>query len=88
MVIKFNIKGKILKGDYSPNGEILIEENSDSPGTYYIYIWPKDGTCWPNSEKEMLYDDWLENYERLLENIEDRNWEIDWDFEKKTNSKQ
>ena len=38
-MIKFDIKGKILEGEYAPNGEILLEDDTNgSTGGYYIYI--------------------------------------------------
>ncbi len=83
-MIKFDVKGKILEGKDSPNGEILLEDDTNgSTGGYYIYIWPKDGSCWPDSDKEMFYDSWFENYDRMIEHIKDHNWVIDWDTEMK-----
>jgi|APCry1669188879_1035177.scaffolds.fasta_scaffold125753_2 hypothetical protein len=77
-MIKLGIKGKILKGIYSPNGEVLIEDDTANTGGYYIYIWPKDGSCWPDTDKEMLYDDWLENYDQVVNSVKRRGWVIEW----------
>ena len=36
--IKLGMKGKILKGQHSPRGEVMIEDDTKSTGGYYIYI--------------------------------------------------
>ena len=81
IIIKFGVKGKILKGDFSPNGEILIEDDTEDTGGYYVFTWPKDGSCWPDSDKEMLYDLWFENYDRLMKYMNSKNRVIAWGFE-------
>ena len=77
--IKIGAKGKILKGPYSPNGEIMItDDTKGSTGGYYIFTWPNDGTKWPDSNKEMVYDDWFESLDEVKRQIEYEGWEIKW----------
>ena len=77
--IKIGIKGRILKGKYSPKGEIMIEDDTKgSTGGYYIYYWPNDGTKWPNSNIEMVYDDWFESLDQVKQQIEYEELEIKW----------
>lgn len=77
--IKLGVKGKIIKGEYSPHGEIMIESAaSDGRKGYYIYYWPNDGTKWPNSNIEMVYDDWFLSLEEVKQQIEYERLEIKW----------
>ena len=77
--IKLGIKGKITKGEYSPHGEIMIEDDTKgSTGGYYIYYWPNDGTKWPDSNEEMMYDDWFLSLDEVKQQIEYEGLEIKW----------
>ena len=85
MNIKYGVKGRILEGEYSPRGEILIEDDRDgSTGGYYIYIWPNDGTKWTDSNDDMVYDIWVEKEKILFSYFKEcgGEWEVEWyDFE-------
>lgn len=81
-MIKFNCRGRILKGEYSPNGEITLEDDTEETGGYYIYIWPNDGTKWPESNDDMVYDCWFESLDRVKNHFKNRNWEIEWKEDK------
>ncbi len=77
--IKLGMKGKILKGQHSPRGEVMIEDDTKgSTGGYYIYIWPNDGTKWSDSNEEMMYDDWFLSLDEVKQQIEYEGWEIKW----------
>lgn len=77
--IKLGIKGKILKGQYSPRGEIMIEDDTNgSTGGYYIFTWPNDGTKWPDSNEAMVYDSWFESLDKVRQQIEYEELEIKW----------
>ncbi|WP_339040179.1 hypothetical protein [Candidatus Lariskella endosymbiont of Hedychridium roseum] len=77
--MKVGYIGKIISGDYSPYGEILIKDDTAESGGYYIYIWPKDGTKWPNSKHEIMYDVWLEDCSKIQQYFSYRKWVIDLD---------
>ncbi len=79
-MIKTEIKGKIIQGTYSPNGEVMVVEGTDKKGLsyYYIYIWPNDGTKWPDTDKDMIYDYWLESWHLVESFFEDWEWEVEW----------
>ena len=78
-MIKVGIKGKIVKGTHSPNGELLVEDDTDgSTGGYYIYIWPNDGTKWPGTDKDMIYDIWSEDWSWVEGQFEYEGWEVEW----------
>jgi hypothetical protein len=69
--IQIGIKGRILKGQHSPKSEIMIESAAnDGRSGYYIYKWPNDGTKWPNSNIEMVYDSWFESLDKVKQQIE------------------
>jgi hypothetical protein len=78
-MIKVGIKGKIIKGVYSPKGELVVEDNNteDTSG-YYIYVWPNDNSKWPGTDKDMVYDTWLENWNCVESQFKYEGWEIEW----------
>ena len=77
--IIIGVKGKILKGPYSPNGEIMITDDTNgSTGGYYIFTWPNDGTKWPDSNEAMVYDSWFESLDKVRQQIEYEELEIKW----------
>jgi hypothetical protein len=85
-MIKIGIKGKIIKGSHSPNGELIVEKGgSDNYGDYYIYIWPNDGTKWTDTDEDMIYDLWLENWEWVEGQFKREGWEVEWYDEEKKN---
>ena len=70
--IKLGMKGKILKGQHSPRGEIMIESAASSGRKgYYIYKWP-------DSNEEMMYDSWFLSLDEIKQQIEYEGWEIKW----------
>lgn len=78
-MIKIGIKGKIIKGTYAPNGELLVEDDTaGSTGGYYIYMWPNDGTKWTGSDDDMIYDMWLEDWQQVESQFKHAEWEIEW----------
>jgi hypothetical protein len=85
-MIKIDIKGKIIKGQYAPLGELIVKDDTKGKtGGYYIFVWPNDGTKWPNSNDDMVYDIWLEDYECLKSQFEYEGWKIEWYDEDKKN---
>jgi hypothetical protein len=87
-VIKIGVKGKINKGKYAPNGEVLLKGADEvRPGSFYLYVWPNDGTKWPESEEEMVYDNWMEDWSWVEEHFKNRKWEIQWYDEKPSSDK-
>jgi hypothetical protein len=81
IMIKFGVKGKIIKGDYSNHGELLLEDDTNGrTGGYYIYIWPNDGTKWPESQDDMVYDIWVEKEKILFSYFKEfgGEWEVEW----------
>ena len=84
--VKLGMKGKTLKGEYSPHGEIMIESAaSDGRKGYYIFAWPNDGTKWPDSNEEMVYDDWFLSLDEVKQQIEYEGLEIKWPANHTTN---
>ena len=57
-----------------------------STGGYYIYKWPNDGTKWPNSNIEMVYDSWFESLDKVKQQIEYEGWIIKWPASNTKNS--
>src|SRR5687768_15021016 len=83
-MIKVGIKGRVLKGRGAPLTEVLVEKSKESRvGAYYIYIWPNDGTKWLGTDKDMVYDDWLQDWECVEDFFKDEGWEVEWYDEKK-----
>jgi hypothetical protein len=82
-MIKIGVQGIIIKGAYSPNGKLRVEDDTEgSTGGYYIYIWPNDGTKWPGTDKDMVYDIWLENWDCVESQFKHEMWEIFWPEDK------
>ena len=78
MVIKIGKRGHIIKGEYSPKGEIMIVDDTAKTGGYYIYIWPNNGEKWSDSNQEMIYDLWYENFDKVKRHFESEKWKIKW----------
>jgi hypothetical protein len=78
-MLKIGIKGRIKNGEYASSGEVLIERAEDvKEGSYYIYIWPNDGTKWPDSDTDMVYDYWLEDLKGVEAQLKFLGFEIQW----------
>jgi hypothetical protein len=90
-MLKIGVKGKLIKGLYAPLGEILIEEDKDNFDKekcyYYIYIWPNDGTKWPGTDKDMVYDYWIEDLKGVEAQLKFLNAEVEWYDEKPSSDK-
>lgn len=86
-MIRIGVKGRITKGLYSPKGELIVEKAADDNfGDYYIYVWPNDGNKWPETDKDMVYDTWLEDWDWVESYFKHRHWEVEW-YDEEENKK-
>ena len=73
-MLKYKVKGQILEGTYSPLGTMMVLNDEEHTGGYYILIWPQTS----NSSEDIVYDMWFENLKMLKFNMKELNWKIKW----------
>jgi hypothetical protein len=80
-MIKINHKGKMMGGPYALEGEIVIVDDTDVTGGYYIYLWPEGKNKKKKTGAPTVYDFWYENLEQVKHHITSEGWNIKWGSE-------
>ena len=74
--IKFDVYGKIQRGDYEGWYMKVIDDTKGTTGGFYI-ILERD----ISDAKAEGYNSWLETFEDVVKYCEEANWVIDWKIE-------